>query len=490
MQEAQSKTHQQLQSVHQINRATSQPCTRPGPRSSWSWPPPRCSTATPRQSKVTGAATIKLPGTGGSHLSNFEGETCADRRRRRCDADRGPGLLLQHRLRRSRYGHRSADDPGSGGGVRGRSGGLQTSESPWWVPGWARCPDRRRASRRPRSGSGTSPSPPCRTRSSRPPSPTAGSRMAPYLVARTTGPDLSVISAVHAPVAEQAAIPASVADQLRDDDDRVGEGDARIGRRSQDSRSPPRPGPPSTAPIPKTHPAALLVRRVRAGRQTAGGGGRAGGERRRRLAVRHRGAGWPGRSAAQVIAARAVGARVLMALTPGLLLSDRYRLTNRIAVGGMGEVWAADDTRLARRVAVKILKSELTSDPEFVDRFRAEARITASLNHPGIAAVYDYGEVASIAGGPLGHRIPGDGAGRRRAAVGGAGPDPADFGVAHPGRARAVRPGAAGRARPLAGAPGHQARQHPDHSGRPGEDHRFRHRQGCPPGAGDPGRAW
>jgi serine/threonine protein kinase len=89
-----------------------------------------------------------------------------------------------------------------------------------------------------------------------------------------------------------------------------------------------------------------------------------------------------------------------MGLTPGLLLSDRYRLTHRIAVGGMGEVWAADDTRLARGIAVKILKSELTSDPEFVDRFRAEARITASLNHSGIAAVYDYGEVASIVGGP------------------------------------------------------------------------------------------
>lgn len=89
-----------------------------------------------------------------------------------------------------------------------------------------------------------------------------------------------------------------------------------------------------------------------------------------------------------------------MALTPGLLLSDRYRLTSRIAVGGMGEVWAAEDTRLARDVAVKILKSELTSDPEFVDRFRSEARITASLNHPGIAQVHDYGEVASIAGGP------------------------------------------------------------------------------------------
>ena len=89
-----------------------------------------------------------------------------------------------------------------------------------------------------------------------------------------------------------------------------------------------------------------------------------------------------------------------MALTPGLLLSDRYRLTRRLAIGGMGEVWEADDTRLARSVAVKVLKPELTSDPEFVDRFRSEARITASLNTSGIAAVYDYGEVASIAGGP------------------------------------------------------------------------------------------
>ena len=75
------------------------------------------------------------------------------------------------------------------------------------------------------------------------------------------------------------------------------------------------------------------------------------------------------------------------------MLSGRYRLNHRIAVGGMGEVWAADDIRLARVVAVKILRPELTGDPEFVERFRTEARITASLNHPGIAAVYDYGEV-------------------------------------------------------------------------------------------------
>jgi serine/threonine protein kinase len=89
-----------------------------------------------------------------------------------------------------------------------------------------------------------------------------------------------------------------------------------------------------------------------------------------------------------------------MALHPGLVLSHRYRLTRRIAVGGMGEVWAATDRTLGRDIAVKILKSELTSDPEFVGRFRTEAQITASLNNPGIAAVYDYGETASHPDGP------------------------------------------------------------------------------------------
>lgn len=87
-------------------------------------------------------------------------------------------------------------------------------------------------------------------------------------------------------------------------------------------------------------------------------------------------------------------------LTSGQLLADRYRLGMRIAVGGMGEVWEAADTRLDRRVAVKVLKPELCGDAEFLHRFRAEARTTASLNHPGIAAVHDYGETAAIVDGP------------------------------------------------------------------------------------------
>src|SRR5947208_277274 len=87
-------------------------------------------------------------------------------------------------------------------------------------------------------------------------------------------------------------------------------------------------------------------------------------------------------------------------LTSGQLLADRYRLARRIAVGGRGEVWEAADTRLDRRVAVKVLKPELCGDAEFLHRFRTEARTTASLNHPGIAAVHDYGETAGVLDGP------------------------------------------------------------------------------------------
>jgi len=76
----------------------------------------------------------------------------------------------------------------------------------------------------------------------------------------------------------------------------------------------------------------------------------------------------------------------------GVTLSGRYRLQRLIATGGMGQVWEAVDSRLGRRVAVKVLKQEFSSDPEFIERFRTEARTVAMLNHPGIAAVHDYGE--------------------------------------------------------------------------------------------------
>jgi eukaryotic-like serine/threonine-protein kinase len=81
-------------------------------------------------------------------------------------------------------------------------------------------------------------------------------------------------------------------------------------------------------------------------------------------------------------------------LAQDTLLGDRYRLDRRIAIGGMGEVWRAEDTVLSRTVAVKVLKSELTQERTFLERFRTEARTTASLQANGIANVFDYGEVA------------------------------------------------------------------------------------------------
>ena len=78
-------------------------------------------------------------------------------------------------------------------------------------------------------------------------------------------------------------------------------------------------------------------------------------------------------------------------------VGGRYRLVDRIASGGMGNVWRASDELLGRQVAVKILKPEFGDDASFRLRFRAEARASASLSHPGVATVYDYGE--EVAGG-------------------------------------------------------------------------------------------
>ena len=74
------------------------------------------------------------------------------------------------------------------------------------------------------------------------------------------------------------------------------------------------------------------------------------------------------------------------------LLADRYRIEDEIARGGMGTIMAAQDERLHRQVAVKLLKDELVQDPRFVERFRREARSVAALSHPNIATVFDYGE--------------------------------------------------------------------------------------------------
>lgn len=77
-------------------------------------------------------------------------------------------------------------------------------------------------------------------------------------------------------------------------------------------------------------------------------------------------------------------------------LDGRYHMVERIAAGGMGEVFRAHDAVLAREVAIKVLHRSLAGDPAFVDRFRREARAAASLAHPNIVAVYDWGAVDSV----------------------------------------------------------------------------------------------
>jgi beta-lactam-binding protein with PASTA domain/tRNA A-37 threonylcarbamoyl transferase component Bud32 len=78
----------------------------------------------------------------------------------------------------------------------------------------------------------------------------------------------------------------------------------------------------------------------------------------------------------------------------GRVLGGRYRLLAPIGTGASAHVFLADDVRLRRRVAVKILHPALADDEAFLRRFRAEARAAAALNHPHVMAVFDWGEEA------------------------------------------------------------------------------------------------
>ncbi|MEU4267931.1 protein kinase [Streptomyces sp. NPDC026092] len=85
----------------------------------------------------------------------------------------------------------------------------------------------------------------------------------------------------------------------------------------------------------------------------------------------------------------------------GVVGDGRYRLTHRLGRGGMAEVFAAEDVRLGRTVAVKLLRSDLAEDPVSKARFTREAQSVAGLNHHAIVAVYDSGE--DLVGG---HSVP------------------------------------------------------------------------------------
>ena len=76
-----------------------------------------------------------------------------------------------------------------------------------------------------------------------------------------------------------------------------------------------------------------------------------------------------------------------MPLQPGTTLGP-YSVTAKIGEGGMGEVYRARDTKLDRDVALKVLPLAFTDDPDRLARFEREAKVLASLNHPGIAGIY------------------------------------------------------------------------------------------------------
>ncbi len=78
------------------------------------------------------------------------------------------------------------------------------------------------------------------------------------------------------------------------------------------------------------------------------------------------------------------------------VLGGRYCIVSPLGSGGMADVYLAEDERLGRLVAVKVLKARLAANEEFLERFRIEARAAASLNHPGIVAVYDRGEADGV----------------------------------------------------------------------------------------------
>ena len=73
---------------------------------------------------------------------------------------------------------------------------------------------------------------------------------------------------------------------------------------------------------------------------------------------------------------------------------SRYRILDRIAEGGMGEVYRGNDTKLHREIAIKVLPADVASSPERLLRFEREATTVAALNHPNIVTIFEFGEVA------------------------------------------------------------------------------------------------
>ena len=78
---------------------------------------------------------------------------------------------------------------------------------------------------------------------------------------------------------------------------------------------------------------------------------------------------------------------------PDQVVSGRYRVLRKLGGGGMADVYLCEDLTLGRRVALKVLLQRFLDDPNFVERFRREAKAAAGLNHANLVSIYDWGEV-------------------------------------------------------------------------------------------------
>ena len=99
-----------------------------------------------------------------------------------------------------------------------------------------------------------------------------------------------------------------------------------------------------------------------------------------------------GGSAGSTCLGRAGGRGDTVAVRVGERIAERYELEELVGEGGMSSVYRAHDTVLERRVAIKVLHEHYSSDPEYVERFRREARAIARLAHPNVVTVIDRGE--------------------------------------------------------------------------------------------------
>jgi serine/threonine-protein kinase len=79
-------------------------------------------------------------------------------------------------------------------------------------------------------------------------------------------------------------------------------------------------------------------------------------------------------------------------MATGTVIDERYRVLERVGSGGMADVYCAEDSRLGRTIAIKVLHERFSQDREFVERFRREASAAAGLQHPNIVGVYDRGD--------------------------------------------------------------------------------------------------